>query len=596
MTRPPDSLKRIAALKRIVLIGFSATGKSAVAPALAASLGWRALDLDVLIEERDGRSVPDIFAQDGEHAFRAIEREAVRAGAAEAGVVIAAGGGAWLDAESRGLLADGGFVVALEARLDTILARHTGAELGRPDARPLLAGADSVARVQLLKARRQPFYALADATVHTDETAVGAVVEEIRQALDRNAARALASRSRLHGMVEGPGVASTAPPDFGADVACTVDVGGDGSVAAYPVYCRWGLLARLPALLDAVGLRGRVFVISDETVRGLYAEPVVAGLRESGRSASLRAVPPGETSKSLEQLERLYAWLAEERAERDDTVLALGGGVVTDLAGTVAATYLRGMPLVHVPTTLLGMVDAAIGGKVAVDLPAGKNLVGAFYQPRAVVADVATLATLPSRELRAGYAEVIKHAFIRDAAMLDELERDAETLLAINDAGADAARERAVALIARNMAIKAAVVSVDEREGDLRMILNYGHTIGHAIEAVTGYGRFRHGEAVAIGLMGAARIAERVGLIDSAIVERHRRILQRFGLPIAMPDGDAVPVDALLEAILSDKKVVEGQSRWVLLESVGSPVVREDVPEAVVREVLGELVGAPARA
>ena len=188
-------------------------------------------------------------------------------------------------------------MVALEARLDTILARHTGAELGRPDARPLLAGADSVARVQSLKARRQPFYALADATVHTDETAVGAVVGEILQALDRNAARALASRSRLHGMVEGPGVASTAPPDFGADVACTVDVGGavggDGSVAAYPVYCRWGLLARLPALLDAVGLCGRVFVISDETVRGLYAEPLVAGLRESGRSASLRAGATG---------------------------------------------------------------------------------------------------------------------------------------------------------------------------------------------------------------------------------------------------------------------------------------------------------------
>jgi 3-dehydroquinate synthetase len=271
-------------------------------------------------------------------------------------------------------------------------------------------------------------------------------------------------------------------------------------------------------------------------------------------------------------------------------VVALGGGVTTDLAGTAAATYLRGMTLVHVPTTLLGMADAAIGGKVAVDLPAGKNLVGAFYQPRAVVADVSTLVTLPQRELQAGFAEVIKHAFIRDASMLVDLERLADSLPFVS-ADADAAmRARAVELVSRNMALKAAVVSVDEREADLRTFLNYGHTIGHAIEQVSGYGRYLHGEGVAVGLVGAAMIGERMGLIDGALVERHRALLEAFGLPVRIDKDAAVGVDDVLQAMLSDKKVVGGRSHWVLLEDVGRPVVRDDVPTDFVRDVVAALV------
>ena len=571
-------------VQRIVLIGFMASGKSAVAAALADRLGWRAIDTDDLIESDSGRNIPDLFADEGEPAFRARERAAVAQAAAESQVVVATGGGVWLDAGNREALCLDGFIVGLEARLDTILARHAATEMGRPDARPLLAGGEPIERIQQLKAQRQPFYALVDATVHTDETPVDAVVDEILDALRRDGARVMASQARRHAFREGPGVEMPASVDYGPGVSATVATAG----GSYPIYCDWGLLDRMPEILERVGVGGRAFIVTDEAVDDLYAQPIALALEEAGRDVVVMPVAGGESNKNLAALEALYADFATERAERGDAVIAVGGGVVTDLAGTVAATYLRGMALVHVPTTLLGMVDAAIGGKVAVDLPQGKNLVGAFYQPRAVVADIATLATLPPRDLRAGYGEVIKHAFIRDVAMLDELERDAELLLNLN--GPDADRERAVSLIGRNMAIKAAVVSADERESDLRMILKYGHTIGHALEAVTGYGALLHGEAVALGLMGAARIGRATGLLDDALVERHHAILQRFGLPTSVDPAHGVELEAVLEAMQSDKKVAAGAVRWILLEGVGSPVLRDDIPPEAGRAAVESLL------
>ena len=566
--------------RRIVLIGFAGAGKSTVAARLAGRLGWQAIDTDTLIEQSAGRSVAAIFAADGEARFRALEREAIVQAAALPNAVIATGGGAFMDADSRRALADGGLVVALEARLDTIAARQAEAAIGRPDIRPLLDGAEPSGRIRALKAARQPFYALADVTIHTDVASVEDVVDEIVAAMNRRLPALLQSAARLHSIVEGPGVPSTAPPDFGPDVATTVTTPG----GRYPVYVGWGLHRRLGEKLTAVAAPGRAFLITDEAVARRYAAPVSAALEGAGRQVALFAIPPGEESKSLAQLERLYHWLAAQRAERGDTVIALGGGVVGDLAGAAAATYLRGMALVHVPTTLLAMVDAAIGGKVAIDLPSGKNLVGAFHQPLAVVSDVATLASLPPRELAAGWAEVIKHAFIRDPELLEELERDGDALASLA-AGPDG-RARAVRLVARNAAIKGAVVSADERESQLRLILNYGHTIGHALEAVTAYGRFRHGEAVAVGLMGAAEIARRVGLIDAALVERHRALLERFGLPVLAP---GVEPGALLSAIQGDKKVAGGRVRWVLLEGVGVPVIRQDVPPAIVEDVVAGL-------
>ncbi len=564
--------------QRVVLIGFSGSGKSTVARALADRLDMAAVDTDALVEAQAGRPISRIFAEDGEPAFRALERAAVRTATLEPGVVIATGGGAFGDAESRRLLAEDGVIVLLEARPETIAAR-VATQDSAP--RPLLAGGDveALSRIRTLKAVRQPFYALADLTVHTDALDINAVVTEVAAALQRQAQRILRVPGRVAAIVAGPDVAAPLSPDFGDDLACVVNAAsGD-----YPVYVGWGLIDKLPAKLEAVGAGGRCFVVADQGVEHFVAAALRA-LRTGGRSARLFTVLAGERSKNLDGLADIYAWLAAERAERRDVVIAIGGGVVTDLAGTAAATYLRGMPLVHVPTTLLAMVDAAIGGKVAVNLPTGKNMVGAFHQPKAVISDLAALATLPLRERRAGFAEVIKHAWIRDPAMLDDLERDAAMLLTLGKSASD--RRRAVDLVGRNIAIKAAVVSADERESELRMILNYGHTIAHALEAVTDYGRFLHGEALGIGLLGAARIAEEVIGLDSAIVERHREIMNRYSLPLAAPGVDA---EAVQRAIRSDKKVSAGSVRWVLLKEPGRPVIRDDVPPQLVGKVVGQL-------
>lgn len=570
-----------ADLRRVVLIGFSATGKSVLAPYVAERLGWRTVDLDQEIERAAEQPIPKIFEQEGEAGFRARERAAVQNAAALDGAVLATGGGVWLDAENRAALAERGFLITLEARPTTILARYAETEQGRPEVRPLLAGADPRRRVEALKAQRQPFYALADFTLHTDELEIGELVDEIVAAVQRGAARALASDSRLRAMRDGPGIDPPPAADYGPDVACVVDAGA----GRYPVYTGWDLLPQLGDIFDRLRLSRRVFLIADGAVFDNHGETAALALRGSGRQLFSYRVPPGEASKSLERLGELYAWLAERRAERSDVILALGGGVTTDLAGAAAATYLRGMPLVHAPTTMLGMVDAAIGGKVAVDLPSGKNLVGAFYQPRAVIADLSTLVTLPRRELRSGYAEVIKHALIRDPAMLDELGDHAETLLHPGEARSHAAKAAFIAdMIRRNQRIKAQVVSADERESDLRAILNYGHTLGHAIEAVTGFRELLHGEAVAIGLVAAAEIGRAVGLIDEALLTRHRTLLTQFGLPTATPTR--LESDDLVEAMSRDKKVVGGRQRWVLLESAGAAIVRDDIPQSAVLDAI----------
>jgi 3-dehydroquinate synthase len=293
-------------------------------------------------------------------------------------------------------------------------------------------------------------------------------------------------------------------------------------------------------------------------------------------------VPAGEASKSLRVAGELYAWLSEQRAERADVILALGGGVVGDLAGYVAATYLRGIALVQLPTSVLAMNDAAIGGKAAVDLAAGKNLVGAFHQPRAVIADTSTLSTLPRRAYLEGFGEVIKHAMILDPELLRQLERRGQALTRANP-DIDALTE----VTARSARLKALIVSSDPHERGLRAILNYGHTIAHAIESVTGYSEYLHGEAVSIGMAGAARISERMGLIDEETLTRQLDLQRAFGLPL---QASGLARDAVLDAMLMDKKVVDGKARFILLEGIGHAVVRDDVPAELIEETVRGLV------
>ncbi len=350
----------------------------------------------------------------------------------------------------------------------------------------------------------------------------------------------------------------------------------DSRAGRYGIHIQWGALDDIGALIRDVGLTGAAFVVSDDAVSSRYGDRVLASLRSAGFDATLHAVPAGEASKNLDNVRGIYDWLLHHHAERSATVVALGGGVVGDLAGFAAATYLRGVPFVQVPTSLLAMVDASIGGKTGVDHAKGKNLIGAFYPPRIVVSDPSLLTTLPPRALRDGFAEAIKHALIADPGMLDLLESEADRLLAIEP-------ELMVEFVARNAAIKASIVTQDEREGGLRMILNYGHTTAHAIEAVTGYERVMHGEADSVGMMAAAEIGLRMGITPVTVGERQARIFERYSLPVRMP---GLNVDTVIAGMAYDKKVAAKTIRWILLEAEGKPVIRDDVPMDVVRDVL----------
>lgn len=343
----------------------------------------------------------------------------------------------------------------------------------------------------------------------------------------------------------------------------------------YDVIVAHGALDELPRQLQSLGLRGALWLISDDQVYPRYGRALEEQLSAAGYRVRGFAVASGEASKDLAMAARLYDWLIGGGVERRDTILALGGGVVGDLAGFVAATVLRGIALVQLPTTLLAMVDSAIGGKTGVNHPLGKNLIGAFHQPRLVLADTATLTTLAGRELRAGWAEVIKHAVIRDAGLFPLLEQAATTTIA---------GEALAGIIRRAVNVKIVVVNADERETGERMLLNYGHTLGHAIEAAAGYGELLHGEAIAIGMHLEAQLAFRLGMIDSGIVERQADLLTGYGLPIAIPPG--MTADDLIERTLRDKKVSAGKVRWALPTAIGAAAIRDDVPEAIVRAVL----------
>lgn len=566
--------------QRIILTGFSGTGKTEVARLIAERLGWQAVDSDDTIVEAAGKPIPAIFRDDGETHFRTLEHTALGELCSQTKIVIAAGGGAVLSAENRQLMADGSFIVCLEARPETILARLRPQLDSDPVARPLLATADPLGRIRELKSFRQPYYALADHTVHTDGLTMEQVAAEVVHAWRQLSATVLEHEGRVAALAAAPSAREAdAPYCQPAGAACVVRT----SSATYPVFVSWGALADLRQRMADVGLAGRAYLISDSMVHARWGAAAKEALREGGLRVAWHVVPAGETSKSLETAASIYDWLVSERAERGEAIVALGGGMVCDLAGFVAATFVRGLPLVHVPTSLLAMVDAAIGGKVAVNQKEAKNLIGAFYQPRLVLADVSTLQSLPPRELTAGWAEVIKHALIMDEELLRLLEEKADAILSLEPAVT-------TEVISRSIALKAAVVSEDEREETgRRTILNYGHTIGHGLEAAAEYTDMLHGEAVAVGMAGAARIARRLGLLPPEVAERQDALIARFGLPLRASGVDPAKV---LAATALDKKVKGGAIGWVLLEGIGRPVIRHDVPPELAEEVVHELLSA----
>lgn len=342
---------------------------------------------------------------------------------------------------------------------------------------------------------------------------------------------------------------------------------------SYDISIERGILKEAGPMMKALGLKGSAAIVTNPTVAALYGDTVVRSLEAAGFKPSVITVPDGEEYKSLEEAGRVFDSLIEGRFERTSPIVALGGGVIGDLAGFVAATYLRGVPFIQVPTTLLSQVDSSVGGKTAVNHPRGKNLIGAFYQPRAVFIDPDVLKTLDAREVRAGLAEVIKYGVIWDSSFFSFLEENAGRLL---EPG-----EEIIKAIEKSCAIKAEVVGKDEREEGLRAILNFGHTFGHAIEALSGYGTFRHGEAVAIGMAMAAALSAKLGGCAEC-APRITALLKRLGMPSDPPSISALP---FLEAMKLDKKVSSGRIRFVLASKMGEVFLRE-VGEDVLKEFL----------
>jgi len=354
----------------------------------------------------------------------------------------------------------------------------------------------------------------------------------------------------------------------------TLTVGLDDR--SYPIYIGSGLISRAD-LLRPYLRSPKAAVISNTTVAPLYLAGLSAVLQNLGVEPIPVILPDGEAYKNAETMGLIYDALLSNRCERSTPVVALGGGVIGDMAGFAAATYLRGVPFIQIPTTLLAQVDSSVGGKTGINHPLGKNMIGAFYQPQVVLADISTLNTLPDKELRAGIAEVIKYGLIRDLPFFEWLEQNMEKLLARDQAALEYA-------IARSCQNKAEVVAADERERGERALFNLGHTFGHAIEAGMGYGTWLHGEAVSAGTLLAADLSRRLGWLSEADVERIRKLHERAGLPVVAP---ALGAEKYLQLMGLDKKVAGGKMRFILLKAIGQGVVSGDVPENLLRETLG---------
>jgi shikimate kinase/3-dehydroquinate synthase len=519
--------------ERIVLIGPSGSGKSELARRLAAVTGYASVDVDDEIVGRIGMPIAEMFARFGEPAFRALESQVLAEACRKSNVVIATGGGAVLDSRNWANWRPNSAVVGLTAAPEVLLdrVRRHAEQLGDLAERPLLAG-DAEARMRGMLAARREYYSSADVVVETEGLGPDAVCESV-----------LARIADLMTMSAIP----------------SLSLGTSGERS--DIYVAGGLVDKAGEIVAARWRRARrVWIVTDENVGARWGQRLAGSLAEGGLDAQQLTVPAGEGSKDFAHVARLCTAMTDGGVTRRDLVVALGGGVVGDLAGFVASVCLRGLSLVQVPSSLLAMVDSSVGGKTGVNLPAGKNLAGAFYQPGVVLVDPALLATLPREEYRSGMAEVIKHSLIQPSTPLggdDLFERLSN--VALDPLPEDQVTE----VLRRNVAIKHSVVQADERESGLRMILNFGHTAGHAIEA-DGY-RYRHGEAVALGMIVAARIASALGRVDADYVARIVAMIDRAGLPTRL-DGTA---DVIIGRLSKDKKNVDGALHWILPRADG---------------------------
>jgi len=533
--------------RSIVLVGLMGAGKTSIGRRLAGRLGLPFRDADDEIELAAGCTIPEIFERYGEKEFRDGERRVIRRLLSGDPIVLATGGGSYMDPQTRAAIRETAVSVWLRCKLPTLMRR-----VATRDNRPMLKGGDPTEIMQRLMDLRYPVYAEADIIVDCGDDTQDATTDHVQQVL-----ASWQPARRLRVVL---------------------------SANSYDVVIGDGLLARAGAWLAPVLPQKRAVVVTDGSVAPLHLPALRQGLAEVGISHSEIVVPPGEATKSLQSYADLVDGLLGAGVERRTAVIALGGGVVGDLAGFAAATTLRGLPFVQMPTTLLSQVDSSVGGKTAVNTARGKNLVGAFYQPKLVLADTATLATLPPRELRAGYAEIAKAGMIGDAAFFDWCEANGAALVA----GDRAVQAEA---ILRACAFKAAVVGDDEREekpNDGRALLNLGHTFAHALEAEYGYGGgLLHGEAVGVGLGLAFNLSARLGVCAQADADRVVAHVASVGMAAEIRTlNRRFSAATLIGHMRKDKKVQDGALKFVLARGIGHAFTSSDVSVEAVTDLL----------
>lgn len=538
----------------IILVGMMGAGKTTIGKALANSLGKEFIDSDHEIQDRTGVKIPVIFEIEGEAGFRKRESEVLVELVKKNNIVLATGGGAVLSRENRQILRRGGIVIYLRASVND-LYRRTRYDKNRP----LLQTQNLFARLNELYVQRDALYReTAHVIIDSGKQGVRFLVQKLINKLISIDFNNIMQNNNKNAMQ-----------------TITVDFTPSSEKRSYPIHIGHGILQQIDLIVSCLPQK-RVAIVSNTTIAPLYLDKLRTALEKQGVISVSIILPDGEAHKNWETLNLIFDALLKNHCERNTAILALGGGVVGDLTGFAAATYLRGVPFIQIPTTLLAQVDSSVGGKTGINHPLGKNMIGAFYQPRMVLADSATLNTLPDRELRAGLAEIIKYGLIRDPAFFDWLERNMHRLLARDPVTLNEA-------IQRSCENKAEIVAADEKEEGVRALLNLGHTFGHAIENGMGYGVWLHGEAVAAGIVLAADLSRRMKLISEADVSRIRKIFLQAGLPVAAPK---MPPERYLQLMLLDKKVDAGRTRFIVLNRIGEAVMRADIPPALLNETI----------
>jgi shikimate kinase/3-dehydroquinate synthase len=545
--------------RSVVLVGMMGAGKSSVGKRLAQRLGLSFYDADTEIERAAGMSIPEMFEKRGEAEFRQGEQRVIARLLGEGPAVLATGGGAFMNESTREQIKAQGVSIWLKADFDVLLRR-----VRKRSNRPLLQNPDPEGTLKSLMDKRYPVYAHADLEIQSRDVAHDVIVDEILTALSGH-------------FGSGVPIVSSQPP-FHAHVR--VDLPG----RAYDIVIGSNLLEEAGERIAALAPGAACAIVSDETVAGLHLTVLNDSLTAAGIRTATVLIPPGERSKSMAELDRVIDGILAAKMERGDLVVALGGGVVGDLAGFAAAITRRGMRFVQLPTSLLAQVDSSVGGKTGVNSAHGKNLIGAFHQPSLVLADVDILDTLSKREFAAGYAEVVKYGLISDAPFFNWLEA--------HHTGVFAGGPDRVHAIETSCKAKAAIVMRDEREDGDRALLNLGHTFAHAFERIVAYdgARLVHGEAVAIGMCCAFRFSNRLGLCSGQDAVRIESHLKKVGLPTRIRDIPAWNADSniILDAMAQDKKVKRGKLTFILARGIGESFIAPDVAADDVRAYLDD--------